>query len=325
MSDANGLIYAYRVDADGQAMPLGWDDLPAAAPAAGGYIWIHLDREGAHTERWLSEESGVDPLVQDALLAEETRPRCTPVGSGFIVNLRGVNLNPGAAPEDMVSLRIWIEEHRIVTVRRRRLMAVEDVRQRIERGAGPKTPPDFLVGLAERLAERMEPVIETLDDELDELEALEFDQASRKLRTRLRQIRRKAAILRRYIAPQRDALARFTIEEISWMAAYQRHRLRETADDITRYVELLNAAWERAAVMQDELTNRLAEETNERLYLLSVIAGIFLPLSFVTGLLGINVGGMPAANNSYGFIGVVVLLALLGVFEVWLFRRLRWI
>ena len=109
------------------------------------------------------------------------------------------------------------------------------------------------------------------------------------------------------------------------MAAYQRHRLRETADDITRYVELLNAAWERAAVMQDELTNRLAEETNERLYLLSVIAGIFLPLSFVTGLLGINVGGMPAANSSYGFIGVVVLLALLGVFEVWLFRRLRWI
>jgi len=325
MSDANGLICAYRIDAAGQATLLGWDDLAAAAREAGGYVWAHLDRHSARTERWLRDESGVDPLVQDALLAEETRPRCSPVGPGFIVNLRGVNLNPGAAPEDMVSLRVWIEENRIISVRLRRLMAVEDIRQRVEGGTGPRTTPDFLVSLAERLAERMEPVIATLDDELDELEALEFDHVSRGLRTRLRQIRRKAAILRRYIAPQRDALTRFTIEEISWMAAYQRHRLRETADDIMRFVELLNADWERAAVMQDELTNRLAEQTNERLYLLSIIAGIFLPRSFVTGLLGINVGGIPATDNPYGFAGVVVVLLLLGILEIWLFRRLRWL
>lgn len=325
MSDANGLICAYRVDSSGGATALGWDDLAGAAPEAGGYIWAHLDRHSEDAVRWLRDDSGVDPLVQDALLAEETRPRCTPVGAGFIVNLRGVNLNPGAAPEDMVSLRVWIEQHRIISVRLRRLMAVQDVRERLDAGTGPRTTPDFLVSLAERLSERMEPVISGLDDELDELEALEFEQAGRGLRTRLRQIRRRAAILRRYIAPQRDALSRFAAEETQWMASYQRYRLRETADDITRFVELLNAAWERAAVMQDELTNRLAEQTNERLYLLSLIAGIFLPLSFVTGLLGINVGGIPAAESGFGFAAVVLLLLLLGVAEVWIFRRLRWL
>jgi len=325
MGDEDGLICAYRVGPSGAAAPLDWHGLATAVPEAGGYVWAHLDRHSAKAVRWLREGSGVDPLVQDALLAEETRPRCTPVGPGFIVNLRGVNLNPGAAPEDMVSLRIWIEQNRIISVRLRRLMAVQDVRQRLDSGGGPKTTPDFLVSLSERLAERMEPVIAGLDDELDELETIEFENASRGLRSRLRQIRRKAAILRRYIAPQRDALTRFTIEEISWMTAYQRHRLRETADDITRFVELLNAAWERAAVMQDELTNRLAEQTNERLYLLSVIAGIFLPLSFVTGLLGINVGGIPATESAYGFAGVVGILFLLGILEVWLFRRLRWL
>lgn len=325
MSDPDGLICAYRVDAAGQVTALGWHDLGAAPREAGGYLWVHLDRQSADAERWLRERSGIDPLVQDALLAEETRPRCSPIGPGFIVNLRGVNLNPGAAPEDMVSLRIWIEEDRIISVRLRRLMAVQDIQQSLEAGTGPRTTPDFLIGLAERLAERMEPVIAALEDELDGLEALDLENASRNLRTRLRHIRRKSAILRRFIAPQRDALSRFTLEETAWVAAYQRHRLRETADDITRFVELLNVAWERAAVMQDELTNRLAEQTNERLYLLSLIAGIFLPLSFVTGLLGINVGGIPAAQSAFGFAGVVLLLLALGLVEIWLFRRLRWL
>ena len=66
---------------------------------------------------------------------------------------------------------------------------------------------------------------------------------------------------------------------------------------------------ERAAVIQEELAGRLAEQMNKRMYMLSMVAAVFLPLGFLTGLLGINFGGIPGAGNPLGFewvIGVLV-------------------
>ena len=71
--------------------------------------------------------------------------------------------------------------------------------------------------------------------------------------------------------------------------------------------------------------NRLSEQLNKNMYVLSVIAGIFLPLGFVTGLLGVNVDGIPGDKTPWAFAVLCVLMVALGVFEVWLFRRFKWI
>ncbi len=102
-------------------------------------------------------------------------------------------------------------------------------------------------------------------------------------------------------------------------------RLREVADDITRQVESLDAARERAAVVQDELMNRMSEQINKNMYVLSVIAGVFLPLGFVTGLLGVNVDGIPGDDTPWAFAALCGLMLALVLFEVWLFRRFKWI
>jgi zinc transporter len=101
--------------------------------------------------------------------------------------------------------------------------------------------------------------------------------------------------------------------------------LREEADRVTRYVEDLDAARERAAVTQEELGNRLSEQLNSRMYVLSVVAAIFLPLGFLTGLFGINVGGIPMAENPQGFIDIVLMLLLITGLQVVLFRWRRWL
>jgi zinc transporter len=90
-------------------------------------------------------------------------------------------------------------------------------------------------------------------------------------------------------------------------------------------VEDLDSARDRAAVAQDELTGRLAEQTNKTMYVLSIVAGIFLPLGLLTGLLGINVGGMPGVDNPWAFTVVCVILVVTAIFEVILFRRKGWI
>lgn len=276
------------------------------------------------TRDWLIQHSGLDGIAQEALLAPETRPRCTEHGDGVILNLRGVNLNPGADPEDMVSIRIWIDAHRLISVRLRRLMAVEDLRQSIDAGRVPKTTAGLVSALAKRLTQRMTPVVSDIDEAVDTLDE-ELVEGGEDLSEQLGVLRRQIVMLRRYVAPQRDALRTLASIDAGWIGQRHRQQLREVGEQVTRLVEELDQARERAGLVSDELTVRLSAQMSRTTYLLSVVAGIFLPLGFVTGLLGINVGGIPGAATPWAFSAVAVGLVAVGVVGAWVFRRLKWI
>ncbi len=324
MTETDGLISALLLDGEGGGRELSWGEI-ATWQAGDGLLWIHLDRNAERSCRWLREESGLDAITAEALLAEETRPRSFATADGLLVILRGVNLNPGADPEDMVSLRIYIDDKRIITLRYRRLMAVADIVDHLQQGNGPRASGSFLAMVAERLVARIEPVMDSLGERADGLEnELDKDSPAR-IREQLRELRKTAIVLKRYLAPQRDILARLQVEQLSWLTDHNRQALREVADRIARYVEELEELRERAAVLQDELSTRLAEAANRTIYILTVVAAIMLPLSFITGLLGINVGGMPGSDDKGAFWLVCLLLLGFGLGELWLFRRLKWI
>ena len=274
--------------------------------------------------RWVREASGVEAVVAEAILAPETRPRSLVLGDGLLVILRGVNLNPGADPEDMVSVRIWIAGNRIISSGQRKLLSIDDLCREIEQGKGPVNPGEFLVRLGELTADRIGDVVSDVDDVVDGLESELLTAEHHELRYALANVRRQNVALRRYLAPQRDALARLVTERSPLIDDLVRMQLRELTDRMTRYIEDLDAARERAAVTHEELLNRLAELTNRRMYLLTTIAAIFLPLSFITGLLGINVGGIPGAGNSRAFLVVVGLLAVISAVQWIYFRWRKW-
>ncbi len=95
--------------------------------------WVHLDACHPDTARWLHTHINyLSPIIVNALLEEETRPRLLALGDGVLLILRGVNLNQDAEPEDMVSIRLWIDSHRIISIQRRPLKAVGDIAQRLE-------------------------------------------------------------------------------------------------------------------------------------------------------------------------------------------------
>lgn len=318
------LIDAYWFDGEGNAESVPWEDL--ATPRSGiGFLWIHLQRDVEATQAFLLNDSGLPRIACEALVAEESRPRTTTFDEGLIVDIRGVNMNPGADTEDMVSLRMWCDGKRVISVRRRRLMAVDDVRDAIRRHRAPKTPAALLIMLADGLTLRMGGVISDLDEQVDDLEEAVVTAESNELRFALGAIRRQAIGLRRFIGPDREAIQRLVADPADWMSQGDRMRLREVADKITRYIEDLDSARERAAVVQDELSSRLAERLNRNTYVLSIIAAIFLPLSLLTGLLGINVGGIPGEKWPWSFASVTVGILVLGVIEYWLLKRLKWI
>ena len=324
MSEAKGLVFAYCLDGTGGGREIGWDEVRSWQPGE-GVIWVHLDYQDPDVQHWIEAESSIDAIVGRALLDEETRPRCVNVNDGLMMILRGVNLNPGADPSDMISIRLWLEGNRIVTMRHRHVMAIQDLREAIASGNGPLSTGDFLVQLCDRLLLRMAPVLETLDDSVDAVEDEILTGESYELRSKIGAMRRQAISMRRYLAPQREVMARLQGERASWLNDLQRSRLRESADRITRYVEDLDAARDRAAVAQEELSSRLSEQMNKTMYVLSIVAAIFLPLGLLTGLLGINVGGIPGSENNWAFIIVCLFLLFIASLQVWIFRRRRWL
>ncbi|KRO73427.1 MAG: dihydroorotate dehydrogenase [OM182 bacterium BACL3 MAG-120920-bin41] len=296
-----------------------------AALAGNDLTWVHLDINEASSKEWADAElTFLDPLTLDALFAEETRPRILEFDTGTLLILRGVNLNADAEPEDMVSIRLWIDSSRIISVRKRRLKAVTDLRERIEAGVGPHNAGDFITQLTSRLFERMEPVFTELDELLDDAEERVMEAADTKYRSQITDIRKQAIVFRRYIAPQRDVIAALRVSDMPWLSELHKRRLQESLDRVIRYIEDIDTIRERAQIVKDELTNALSDKMNKNLYLLSVIAAVFLPLGFLTGLLGINVGGVPGVDDPSafwvfsGFLSVVVALQIL------LFKRWKW-
>jgi len=330
MMPISELICAYQLDGQGGGTPLHWPEILSWTPSSGA-IWLHLDATHPHTEDWLREQSGLNPFIVDALLASETRPRCDGFNDGVLVILRGVNLNPGADPADMVSIRLWIEQHRVISTRLRPLMAIQALCEQLESGKGPISTGHLVVRLSARLTERMGPTIEQLSDQVADLEEHLIgtdggEQTNlRDVRRQLIDLRRVAISLRRYVAPQRDALNRLTLLEEHWLDEQVRGGLRETLDRVTRITEELDEVRERSAVVQDELINRISQRMERTIYTLTVVATIMLPLGFLTGLLGINVAGIPGAETPWAFWAVCGALTAIVVTEVWLLKRVKWL
>ena len=322
MNDHIHFAYEIKGDGSGEALPL---DVAGEALRDDRLAWVHLDADHPKTHEWLSKELDyLDPFVVSALTADETRPRMTAIGDGVIVILRGVNLNPGADTEDMVSLRLFIDANRIISLQIRNVRAVTDIKTMLDKKRGPKNTEDFLCRLIARLMVHFETVLSDLDELTDATEETLLTKADTALRHDTVNIRRKAIKLRRHMAPQREAISQLRMAEFDWLSQEGKRALYENYNNVVRYVEELDAIRERAQIVKDELANSIADRMGKNTYILSVIAAIFLPLGFLTGLLGINIGGIPGVDNPIAFTVFCVFLTLVVAAQIVIFRKLKW-
>ncbi|MFY9329705.1 MAG: zinc transporter ZntB [Georgfuchsia sp.] len=319
-----GLIYALVFDGAGGARQLAWNEVAAWSPEQ-GILWLHFDYTKETAREWIRGKAKLDEIAADALLSQETRPRAIADADAALLALRGVNLNPGSDPEDMVSIRIWLDQNRIISTRKRRLLSASDIVRLLEAGHGPRTTSEFIVTLADLLTVRVEGTIAEIEERVDEMEADVVAGGSQSLRYALSEARRDIIMLRRYLAPQREAVLRLSTEKLSWLDERERLNLREVADKLTRYVEELDSVRDRASLTQEELVGKLSEQLNSRMYVLSIVTTIFLPLGFMTGLMGINVGGIPGANSEWGFLVFCLILSAILTLQIWVFKKNKWL
>ncbi|QJR81180.1 zinc transporter ZntB [Alteromonas pelagimontana] len=322
MTDSPAFLWAYAVKQDGSARMLKKSQLQQPVQSE-EYLWVHMQSD-AHDAQEVIAELNIADTVADSLMALETRPRAMAISEGVLIYLRGINKNPDADPEDMVSLRIWIEGNVIVTARRknRKLLSVQDLRKMLEENNAPESPIEMLLLLVTKLADRIHDTVDEMDDSLVAFETSES--LSKSDRQMLANLRRQAASIRRFLAPQRDALDSL-LRMTKWLNQDQAMDLREQTDRITRYVEDLDLVRERAVVLQDEVRNRIGEQQGVRMYFLAMVTAVFLPLSFLTGVFGMNVAGLPGTESPEAFDVLMTAMGGLAVFMIVAMVWKRWL
>ena len=249
-------IRVFAIAADGEATELAGLPTSEALPEA-AYVWTHLHVQHEGAREWLVDRAKLDRTVVEAIMAEDTRPRALFKSDGVMLIFRAMNLHEGEPPEEMISLRMWIDEHRVISTRLRDVKAVEELQAAISSGPAPVSPAELLKSITSRIFARMEPFLDDLEDSVA------------------------------------------AVEEIDELSA-------------------------RTQILTEEVRNNQAERLNRLAYIFSVVATIFLPLGFLTGLLGVNLSGIPAAQNPYAFwTFTAICIALIGM-QVVFFKKLKW-
>ena len=287
------------------------------------FVWTHFDDCDDTTQQWLSGPGALVDTVVAALIATETRPRMEVVDGGALVNLRGLDASVATNPDMLSSIRLWVAKGCVFTVTRRDLAALDTVEARIRAGE-VRDPGDFVAMLASEITAELDPDVAELGDTLDDCEEKVGGRNALTLRQTIAQTRSRAIGYRRFMAPQRTALEKLATLDVAWLEPDDRLHVSEAADRAARMVEELEAIRERSALLHEQLTDLRAELIDTRSLVIAVVAMIFLPLTFLTGLLGMNVDGIPFARTPWAFWGVVSVCVTIAVAVAWYFIRARW-
>jgi zinc transporter len=320
MTKHSHILFSYIFSSEGKASKLEIQHV-AEELKNEGLTWVHLDANSHFTQKWIKKEvSYLDHLIIDALTAEETRPRVTEFAEGLLIILRGINLNQSAEPEEMVSLRIWIDKDRIITLQRHDMKAVFDLRNQIEEGKIIKTSGEFLYNLIYEILNVTSPYLYALGDKIDALEekVLKSDED---LRSEVRQIRTQSTVFKRYLSPQREAIAKLRIYDHVWIDDWSKRHFQENLDHITMMIEEIDEVRDRAQILHEELFHGLTEKLNKSMYSLSLVASVFIPLTFFTSIFSVNIGGLPGVGLDFAFMWMMASMGIIAVLQIVFFKK----
>ncbi|BET97005.1 zinc transporter ZntB [Xenorhabdus taiwanensis] len=313
-------IYACQLNGKGGITAFGDDSLVTAEQP----VWQHLDYKNPDSHQWIMNTTLLPFSVKDELVSENIRPKVLRTGEGTLVVLRSVNRNNNARPDHLVSFRIYINDKMIISSRHRKIHSIDQILDDLHNDVGAKSTGNWLVEIAGAITDEANDFIEELHDNLIEFED---DILAQKApgRGELVLLRKQLIVLRRYMAPQRDIFIRLASEKLPWMNDEERRLMQEIADRLGRGIDDLDGCIARTAVLADEITSMMADAMNRRTYMMSLLAMVFLPTTFLTGLFGVNLGGIPGNEYRFGFGLFTLLLSLLMVAFAWWLRRSKWL
>lgn len=296
-----GIVWAYRFAADGRPTLMPRHEIPALPPHE-GFVWVHLDLVHNRAKSWLGEHSRLlSPTAEEIFLSSETHQRLDH-SAGLVWGvshdlIRDVDRNSGE-----VGALYWIVADRfVVTGRREALRSTRLVAETLDRGESVAGTADLFEFLVEFIIDDVTDAVVQLMDRTDSVEDLVLADSFEDAPSQIGAIRRTAVRLHRQLAGLHLLFRRFA-DGSSGRGAPE--AMRACAGRLLQRIEGPHAdvqsVQDRARLLQDEMAARNANQTNRQLYTLSILTALFLPATFITGLFGINVKGLPWMEHDFG-------------------------
>jgi magnesium transporter len=297
-------------------------------PAADVVVWLDLAAPSIPESLILSDSFGFHPLsVEDAMSAMQF-PKVEAYDGYLYIVLHGIDYHGGERCFGTHDIDFFLGQTYLVTVHDGHSRSIADLRDHATRN--PKIVSDGPVALFHRIVDAMvdryRPEVEKLEDRLDELENAIFENPKPALARAILDEKREVAQLRRIITPQRDVIARLARRDFLDISTEMSFRFRDIYDHLVRIADDAIVFQDRITGMLDAHLSNVSNRLNEVMKVLTVVSTIFMPLTLLTGIWGMNVPlphfpGAEAAQFWWVFgIMMVIVVVMLGIF-----RRRRWI
>ncbi|MBR4927075.1 MAG: hypothetical protein IKY98_01980 [Alphaproteobacteria bacterium] len=320
------LVNALLLDKKGGAKHLSQADVDDWTPND-GILWVHLNLTEPQATRWIKNDKYLSAWTKETLTdVGESRPRSTLHENALLLVIRTTNLTPRSEPDDMVFLRIFATQERLISVRLNPALSFKEIKDSFDLKSGPKNVCELIETILENTLDSTADTISDIIEQVDEIEEkIISHQTYPTLYDDLSELMRRLVVMHRFLAPERDALDTLTRRNLAWFDKNFERTAKDAFHRIQRIIEDITLLRERIRINQEALNQYSAKQSQKNMYMLSVIATIFLPLSFLTGLFGMNVGGIPFSEEPYGLAVTVLFIALIGILLAYLFKRAHWL
>ena len=283
----------------------------AALSKPSSVTWLHVNLAHTGTWRWLTRSEWIPETFRAALERHDERCHIEPAGDGLFAVVNDLTFEKDSDPSEVATLWAYATQDFLVTARKHPLKTADDLRSAVRGGLRAESGVDLLAKLFSLRMDALHELVETINDEVDEIEDQVLRGRVTEQREQLGRLRRDCARLRRSFAPERSALQKMVARPQTTLGDQVFGWLRLVADDLAFLTDEVLALQERAKLLQEELSARVAEDTGRKLNALTALTAVFLPMTLITGIFGMNVAGLPGteAINAFGWVMLLILFA----------------
>lgn len=285
------------------------------------FVWVHLNASKSGVKKWLRENLELEATTIRALLEDRVQARYARIAGGSLLIVRGPGSPNEMDAKDLHSVRMWLFDNVLVSITYRNSLAIQETLSELRSKGSAESASTIALHIVRESLRPILNFVQRLIQDVDEAEDQLFAPGENPPDEQLIEISRQAIYLRRHLTPLRGAINDLLHyppihskeeESVRWQEKEQQLRVMTEDIDLIR---------DRVGIIRTHIEAHQSKELNHRLYIFSVLAVLFLPLSFITGLFGINVGGIIWADEPYGFI---YFSSLLSIFTLTLIALLRW-
>ncbi len=290
--------------------------------------WVDVQGLGDEKALWrIAQAFGIHPLALEDAVNLPQRAKAEPYDEHLLIIGR-TPVRDDAGKLDMPQVSIFVGPGYVVTFQDRRRGLFDPVRARIRAGKGPirSMRSDYLAyALLDTMIDRYYPVVEDLVERIDTLEDEVIHDPTPGMLPELYQIRRELVLLRRVGGPQRVAIHDLSKNDSAFISAEVRTYLRDTHDHIAQLAELIDSSRDLTLAVMDMYLSAIGNRTNDIMKVLTLLSSIFIPLTFLAGIYGMNFEFMPEIHRRWAYPIVISAMLVIAAAMYLAFRRRGWI